>query len=349
MQAQNKLSSIVINLLIAIPTGILFFYLRIPLPWLLGPIIATLSYHSISNNRACWPVSLRDLALIVVGYSLGRAMTYETAQQILFTLPSIIIVTLLTLMFSMLVGYLTHQKTGISLASGILGSMPGGLMQMVLLSEEIRNADITAVILMQTLRILTVVFMVPFIATYGLAHPDSAFLFVPASTHQGVFVTSLPAIVIASLAAWLAYRLKLPIPFLIGPIFGTAAAVLCGYPALPVPRAVFNMAQISVGIYMGLGITLRSLRSLRKLFPYAMGGAVALVVFAFLLGLGLTWFIPATLLTTFLSTAPGGMAEMGMTAIALQADIATVLAYQLFRLFSILLAVPPLLKWGLNR
>ncbi len=347
MLTWSKLPSIIITLAVAAPAGFLFYDLRIPLPWLLGPIIATLIYNSLTR-RACWPVGLRDLALIVIGYSMGRTITLETAHQILVTLPSIFAVTLLTLTFSVALGTFTCRKTGISLASGILGSMPGGLTQMVLLTEEIKDADLNVVTLMQTIRILAVVFIVPFVATYGIAHLSGAPLPVPLNTGPSTLFSSLPGIVMAPAGAWLAYRLRLSTPFLLGPIFGTAAAVLCGYPAAPVPPLMLGTAQIFFGIYMGLGMTLSGLRQLGKVFPYAVGGAVALVAFTFLLGFGLTFLIPATLLTAFLGTAPGGMAEMGMTALMLHADIATVLAYQLFRLFAILLALPPLLKWRLN-
>jgi uncharacterized protein len=349
MHPRDKLLPVAITFLVATPAGFLLYLLRIPLPWLLGPIVATFVYNHISRNKARWPLILRELALIVVGYSMGRTISFETTRQIFAMLPSIAAVTLLTLTFSLVVGYYTHQKTGISLASSLLGSMPGGMLQMVLLVDEVRNADITVVIFMQTIRVLTVIFMVPFVATYGVAHFDVSQIPAPAGPFQDVSLSFVQAILIAPLAGWLARRLKLPIPFLLGPIIGTAALVLCGFPAPAVPRAMFNTAQVFVGIYLGLGVTSSSLKKLGGLFSYSFGGSAAMVAFAFVLGYVLTIFIPATLLTTFLGTAPGGMAEMGVTAIALDADIATVLAYQLFRLFSILLAVPPVLKWWLNR
>ena len=231
MLTKNTLLSITVTFLAAIPAGFLFYFLRIPLPWLLGPIVAILVYNSVGHHRPCWPVSLRDLALIIVGYSMGRTITADTIHHILLMLPSIVIITLLTLLFSLVVGYFTHLKTGISLSSGILGNMPGGLFQMVLLSEEIKDANITVVIFMQTIRILTVVFLVPFIATYGIAPIDSLTFSAPESAYQGLFSTSLPGIAMAPLGAWLACRCKLPTPYLLGPIFGTAAAGLCGYPA----------------------------------------------------------------------------------------------------------------------
>ena len=334
--------------LVAIPGGLLFDFLRIPLPWMLGPLTVTLLYNALSGQRARWPVHFRNAGLIVIGYSMGRTITFETAQQILANLPGMAAATLLTVLFCLGTGYITHRRTGISLASGVLGSMPGGLAQMIILSEEVRDADVTVVTLMQMTRVLAVVFIVPFVAIHGMAHPHSGVL--PLSgTAVPWNLAVLPAILAAPLGAWLAYLLKLPIPFLLGPIFATTAAVLAGCPAPPVPGPLIRTAQLFFGIYMGIVITLESLRRLGKVLPYAVGGAVLLVAFTYLVAFGLTVVTPANLLSAFLGTAAGGLAEMGIVALALGADVTFVLSYQLFRLFSILLVMPPLLRRRFRR
>jgi len=45
---------------------------------------------------------------------------------------------------------------------------------------------------------------------------------------------------------------------------------------------------------------------------------------------------PITFLTAFISTALGGMTEMGLTAMMVHADLSTVIAFQLFRLLFVL-------------
>ena len=334
--------------LVAIPGGLLFYFLRIPLPWMLGPLTATLLYNALSGQRARWSIRLRNAGLIVIGYSMGRTVTFETAQQILTNLPGMTAATLLTVLFCLGTGYITHRRTGISLASGVLGSMPGGLAQMIILSEEVRDADVTVVTLMQMTRILAVVFIVPFVAIHGMAHPHGGVL--PLSgTAVPWNLAVLPAILAAPLGAWLAYLLKLPIPFLLGPIFATTATILIGCPAPPVPGPLIRTAQLFFGVYMGIVITLESLRRLGKVLPYAAGSAVLLVAFTYLVAFGLTVVTPADLLSAFLGTAAGGLAEMGIVALALGADVAFVLAYQLFRLLTILLVIPPILRWRFRR
>jgi uncharacterized protein len=346
----SKVLTILTTGLVAIPGGFLFSFLHIPLPWMLGPLTITLIHHALRGKGTRWPVGFRNAGMVVIGYSMGRTVTVETTQQILINLPGMVAVTLLIVLFSLATGYLTHRQTGISLASGILGSVPGGLAQMVLMAEEIEDADVTAVTVMQMARVLAVLFIVPFVATYGIVHlpagpPAPA---VAAATHYGL-IAALPALLMAPLGAWLAVRLNSPIPFLLGSIFATAAAVLIGFPAPPVPRPLINTAQLFFGVYLGITISLESLRGVGKLLPWAIGGSVALVAFTYLVGFGLTLVTPASLLTAFLSTAPGGITEMGIVALTLGADVAFVLAYQLFRLFCLLLVAPLLLRRRFKR
>ena len=167
----------------------------------------------------------------------------------------------------------------------------------------------------------------------------------PAAADTGDAIASLPALLSAPAGAWLATRWKLPVPCLLGPIFATATNVLAGNPAPAVPPLLLNAALIFFGTYFVILIPLEHLRRMGKVFAYALGGSAFLLLFTSLLGYGLTFLTPASFLTTFLSTAPGGLSELGAVALALHANAAFVTAYQLFRLFSILLLVPVLLRW----
>lgn len=334
--------------LAGIPGGLLFQFLHFPIPWMLGPLTATLVYQAASGSRARWPVEFRNIALLFIGYSIGRTVSVETTRQLLDHLPAMAGVTVLTILFCMAMGYVTHRRTGISLSTSVLGSMPGGLAQMVVLAEEIRGADMAVVIFMQVTRVLAVIFIVPFVATYGMVHPPVQEASAPAAAAFG-FVDVLPAILLPLLGAWLAVLMKFPLPFMLGPILATAAAMLVGYEAPVIPRGVMNAAQLLFGIYTGRSIALESLRKLGKVLPYALGGAVILVAFSYMIALTLTWITPATLLTTFLGTAPGGLTELCIVALTLGADAAFVVAFQLFRVFAILLATPPLLRRKFNR
>jgi len=336
------------TLAVALIGGGAFFQLNIPLPWMLGPVTSIIAWVAFFGGKPYWPVSIRNIGLIALGYTMGRPFTPEAGQQVIAQFPEMALMTSLTILFSLLMSYVTFRQTGISLASCVIGGVPGGLAQMVLLGEEIPEADDTIVAFMQTVRVLGVVFSIPFLAISGLAGGASAAAapvaradLVPVITPAVLLMFAL----VVSAGAWLAVKIKLPTPHLLGPVLATSLLVLSGTPAPVLPPLAIIAAQVCMGTYIGKNIQLNSLESRwRTVLPYTLLNVAAVVLFSLALGWMLTLFIPATLVTGFLSTAPGGVAEMGLTAMLVNADLSTVVAYQTFRVLVILLILPIFLK-----
>lgn len=354
------------TILVTFAGGLLFTVIRMPLSWMLGPLTAVILWTAITRRKLTWNGGLRNAGLALLGYSMGLAFTMESAKQISSQLPSMFVATLLTIVFSLIVAYITARQTGISLASSAIGSIPGGLSQMVVLSEEIQDADGGVVAFMQTIRLLSVIFIVPFLTVHGLANGASAST--AALGQQGgsgdsllgsleawlqqigerpVFFCLVVALIVGS--AWLAGKLHFPTPQFLGPIIVGALLTIGGLEPLHLPSLLVLLSQWSLGIYMGLGIKLSSLSNWRKLLPYSIAGGVAVVGFCLVLSYGFTLIHPVSLMTSFLSTSPGGMTEMGVTATAVGADVSLVVAYQMFRILFILFIVPYALRWGFQR
>lgn len=334
---------IALTLAVALAGGGTFSQLNMPLPWLLGPVTSIVLWVAFFGGKPCWPVGIRNAGLLALGYTMGRPFTPEAGQQVVAQFPEMVLMTTLTILFSLLMSYVTFRQTGISLASCVIGGVPGGLAQMVLLGEEIPDADDTIVAFMQTIRVLGVVFSIPFLAIHGLGGPAAA---VQAGPGQQMTAGVMALFALAvSAGAWLAIKAKLPTPYLLGPVLATGILVLSGTPAPVLPPLVIIAAQVCMGAYIGQSIKLNSLESRwRTVLPYTLLNVAAVVLFSLALGWMLTFFIPASLVTGFLSTAPGGVAEMGLTAMLVNADLSTVVAYQTFRVLVILLIMPLLLK-----
>lgn len=335
---------ILITFIIGYGFGLLFSYLHIPIPWMLGPLAGITLVSPWLEGRIVWPVELRNTGLVLLGYMMGRPFTPEAGQQILDQLPIMAAIIVALVLFSLAIGYGTARWSGVNLASCVLGTVPGGLSQMVVLGEEIAGADITVVTFMQTARMLAVVFTVPFLLAHGFAGGPSAAVAQAAQLNPpGLAAWPLFAGVVL-LATLLAVKIKLPTPYLLGPMLGTALLVVNGVvaPAMPSPYTVG--AQLFVGIYMGTQIRLDEMARHRKIIPFTLLNVVAIVIFSLGLGYALAQGIPTSLVTGFLSTAPGGMAEMGLAALVFGGDTTTVVTYHLFRLLFILLIMPLVLK-----
>lgn len=322
--------------------GLLFFNIHSPLPWLLGPLAATILLGHLKPGGVCWPEALRNTGLLVLGYIMGRPFTGEVGLFILSQLPLMLAMTVVLILASLAAAYVTHRQTGLSLATSVLATVPGGLSQMVVLSEEIAGADVAVVTLVQTLRMLSVVFTVPFLTIHGLA--AGAVAAAPAAAAAAGPAGALPFAAAVIAGGLLAARLGFPTPYLLGPVLATAPLVIAGLPAPAVPQPLLTAAQIAVGIYMGSNIDLAGLTGWRKILGATLLNVVILLLVALLIGYYLAAAIPASLATAFLSTAPGGMAEMGLTAILVGADVSVVVGYNLFRVLFILLIMPIFLR-----
>ncbi|ATW28100.1 AbrB family transcriptional regulator [Candidatus Formimonas warabiya] len=337
------------TLLVSCAGGLLFQLIHTPLPWMLGPLSLVMVWRQLLKRPLWWPVEIRNTALVILGYIIGNSFSPVAAVQIFRQLPAMFICTMATVLFSLLIAYLTSRGTGMSLSTGILGSIPGGLTQMVALTEEIKGVDISGVIFLQTFRLLAVVFVVPFLVIHGLSGNTAPGNAAGASHSIWTFTPVDPAglaiyAAVALAATFLAWRLKAPTPFLTGPILGTAVLNMFGGTGPEVPRLLVIVAQLFMGAYMGQQMQLAGLSNWKRMLPFTLMGSLFLVLFSLVLGELLSMFHSVKLVNAFLSTAPGGISEMSITAIQVQGDLSLISAYQIFRVFFILFLVPPLLK-----
>lgn len=324
--------------------------LRVPLPWTLGPIAAISLYALKTGRRVHWPLKARNAALIVLGYAMGRPFTVETGYKILEQLPLMLLATAITVTAGVAVGYITHKKSGIGLSSCLLGCVPGGLSQMVVLAEELKDTDQTAVTIMQTLRMLSVVFSVPFLAMHVL-HDGNPLLAEAAAHVTPTGVTEIGMYALAAvLGAFFFRAIRLPTPFLLGPILSTSMFVLStGIAAPMVPGPLISAAQVMVGTYIGASINLAKIKNYHGLMPCLFAGVAGVLAVSLCMGYVVVQFTGMSFVTAFLSTAPGGVAEMGITALTVGADISTMTAYQLVRLLFIMLCFPYIVRFLLRR
>lgn len=331
-----------LTILVATCGGFLLEQINAPLPWTLGPVLAVSLTSLILRRQLHWPLLIRNIALIPLGYSMGRAFTVETGQAIVSQLPFMLMATFVTISAGIFSAWLMFRHTKINFTSCLLGCVPGGLSQMVILAAEMKEADLTAVTIMQTMRMLSVVFVIPFLAIHVLPAPGTAAAHLPeAIPSDNLLAFALMAI----LGAGIGKIIHLPTATLLGPLLATAAfLVLTGDIAPIIPLHYLNVAQICVGSYIGSSIDLRKIREYNGMGPVLIGSVLLVLAVSMSMGLLLSVLTPSDIATTFLSTAPGGLAEMGITALVVGADSSTMTAYQLTRLLFIMLCYPAIVR-----
>ncbi len=325
--------------------GFLLSLIDAPLPWMLGPVIVTAYRGYRQRKRIACPLWVRELAQLPLGYAMGRSFTAETALLIVQALPFMLLAAMLTVGAGLVSAWQMKKHSDIDLTSCLLGCVPGGLSQMVLLADEMPGADLTAVTILQTARMLSAVAVIPFLTIHALADADvqAAAAAAPLPPAEWSTVGLFALLAVAGMIA--AKLIHIPTASLIGPILATGAyLVATGGTAPAVPRFWLSIAQIGIGTYVGAGIDAARLHDYRGYWGSILEGIVIVLGASMLTALGICQLTGIGITTAFLGCAPGGITEMGVTALAVGADSAMMTAYQMARLLFIMLAYPIIVR-----
>lgn len=320
--------------------GSLLFYLRVPIPFMLGGIIMAAVVKFYLRPELRWPSAWRNLGLCVAGYSIGRNFTQETLIHLSQQAVGVMGSTVVAVGLSLLVAWFTYRHTFANLLSCIMGILPGGLNQMMLMAEEDPRVDANVVVMEQTIRLFGVIISVPFLAVHmlGASVVAPSFLSPPGENTGLTWLLLFP---VAGLGGWLARRGGIPTPMLIGPIFATAAfSVVWGGELQKVPNLLLDLAQINIGLFMGCMLDKKKLSETRVLFPYAVAGTVIMVAVSTVVARLLAHYYGFSVITGFLAMAPGGIAEMCLAGMSMGADVSTIVTYQIVRVLMMNLSVP---------
>jgi len=346
----NKLLRFSITLITAFIGGIIFTLLHTPIPWLLGPMAAVLVGARFEKISYYWPVRIRDAGLIIVGYSIGLSFTKTALLQIIAKLPSMLLMTVLLICFCAGIAYVVSKLTGVDYPTVLTGSIPGGLSQMIIFAEEMKGIDITTVTFLQVARLMMIIFFVPFLLFGPLfSHPSSS------HTTSDILERTIPPsgpffpliilfAVICVVSVILVKKLKFPTPYLLGPMLVTAIAGIAGLHGPSLSPMILDISQFMIGGYIGLLLKPEKLEHKAKIITLALLSGLLMEIGSVGLGLLLIHFYHITPSTSLLSLAPGGMDQMAILAHEVNADLSMVTGYQLFRLFFIYFAVPPMLR-----
>lgn len=144
--------------------GMLGVKLKVPAGALLGAMVAVAIYN-ISTNHGVIPNELKIGAQIIVGGVIGLNFTLEMVKSLkTMIVPALILIVGLT-SFSIVLGLIIHKVTGMDLLTALFSCSPGGLADMSILSEAY-GAETAKVVIMHSLRLMTVVSLFPLIFNY---------------------------------------------------------------------------------------------------------------------------------------------------------------------------------------
>jgi membrane AbrB-like protein len=355
MELMRKLGSYVVfrfflSLGVSVLGGLLFTAMHTPIPWLLGPMVFMLLGSQVAKWPLMWPVSIRDYGILIVGYSIGLTLTEEALHGILQQLPMMLLMTLLLIGLCVLTAYIASKVTDFDFPSLLVGSIPGGLSQMVSLAEEMKSINLTLVTFLQVTRLIMIVFCVPFLlfspwigGTTGGSSDQQQLIDV--ATWGALFPEILLYAPLCVAGAWVARKLRFPTAFMLGPMIVMCVIQLSTTMHTPsLPTSLLNVSQLMIGSHVGLMLKPEQLQRKTQTVTLAVISSVLLIAGALGLSYLLMNVFSLSAATSLLSMAPGGMDQMSIMAHEVNADLSVVSGYQLFRILFIFFIVSSVLK-----
>ncbi|MEE6450963.1 AbrB family transcriptional regulator [Gottfriedia acidiceleris] len=345
----NKWTQLFITFMIAIIGGFIFQLIKLPIPWLLGPMFFVLLLSKIKGIKLYWPSKIRDTAMIIIGYTIGLSFTSSTFIQIGHQLTSMILMTFLLILFTITISIIISKVFKIHYPTVLLGSIPGGLSQMIALAEEIKDIDFTIVTFLQISRLMMIIFMVPLLifSPFFNVHKSSileSIQHTSASWH-GLFPNIIIFAIFCTLFGILGKKINFPTALLLGPMIATIILNLSGLHGPALPSVILDCSQLMMGSYIGLLLKPENLNNKLKIVLVSVLSGVVLLTFSLVSSIFLTHIHTIDHISALLSLAPGGMDQMALIAKEVDADITVIMCYQLFRTLFIFIVVPYLLRY----
>lgn len=344
-----KAIRLLLTLLLATAAGEIFYLIHSPLPWLLGPLLATVVCVLLGFDKLWIPSSFRKGGLIVVGIVLGLRITPDIWQTMTQHIGQMLVATIFTLLIGMLNAWIMHRVHRIDLTTSIFSNIPGGLSEMVTLGQS-QGGNLQIISMFHSIRIVVIVALTPFLVTI-LSQKTITPVLSGGDQLFGVWAT-IVVLAAGIVGAFLASKLKMPAAFLLGPLFVTAVISLSdtfsgGTQALA--GWIVNGALIAIGVSIGAEFKRDEVLQYRKLFAASVVHSLVLFVLSISLAVILAFTSGIQLFTSILATAPGGIAEMSLTALATGADPLLVTAFQLFRVLFIVTIFSSCIRWYLRK
>ncbi|GAB5389952.1 MAG: AbrB family transcriptional regulator [Alphaproteobacteria bacterium] len=325
--------------------GFVFRMLEMPLPWMLGAMGATM-VAALARLPVVPPKPFGDPLRGTLGVMLGASFTPDLIEQAsayavsLSILPVFVVAVAAT-------GYLwLVRKQGIDPLTAYLSVMPGGLYSMMAIAEE-KGADLRRVSLAHGLRIMLLVFTLPFIIQVmegvSLGRPVDEFT-IASDLFALPVIDALILLACLVLGLPLGRVLRLPGASLLGPLILSVIAHLSGLTTANVPGDVIVLVQIGLGALVGCRFVGTSLDFLKRQLVMSLVLYVMMMVLALGFAFGIAALTGQSQAALLLAYAPGGVAEKTLVALALGVDPAFVIIHHLARLILVIVGAPVLMR-----
>lgn len=306
-------------------------WLRIPLPWVLGSM-AAVALLTLAGQGARQPMAFRRGAQVAIGTALGLGFTPEVVRQIgalgHWLAAGALFAVLMTMLFARVI-----QRLGrLDAPTSIYAVAVGASAEMALQAQR-AGADAAMVASAHAVRIVLVVSLASVVARLSGEHGGVLTADAAVPLLAGPWVAALA--LAAPAAGWFANRARLPNGWLLGPVILAGALAANGLHGRLHP-ALLDAAQVLIGWSLGQHLTRRFFAESPRVLAAAAAVTLCMLGLCVMLAWSVSRWGSVSLLTAFLSLAPGGTAEMAIVAKNFGIGAPIVTTFHFFRVITMI-------------
>jgi uncharacterized protein len=320
--------------------GFAFEHMATPLPWMIGPLLAMASARVAGLPVIAIPGG-RQAGQWIIGTALGLYFTPVVAERVSDIAWLIILGAVFAIGLGYACGFLLAVVGKTDRTTAVFASVPGGAAEMSILGERF-GARVDEVAAAQSIRILLVVVTIPTVFAALKLHGADPFLSGASEVHW----SRLFALLAATMAAgWVLQRVGVPNAFVLGALAVGIPLTASGIETSAVPKWMINAAQLLLGCALGARFNRSFLRRAPRFVAAVTLSVFVAMALSALFALGVARFTDIHPATLILATAPGGIAEMAVTARVLELGVPLVTAFHVTRVILLLACTAPLFAW----
>ena len=306
----------------------------VPLPWVLGAMLGT-AVVILAGLGARQALPLRRLDQVAIGTALGLSFTEDVVQQLISLGHWILLACTLSIGMSAVFSRAIQRMAQMDGPTAIYAVATGASSEMALQAQQ-AGANGAQVAAAHAVRIILVVSLASVVAQLSGANVG------PTYFSSGAPILSWPLgvlfLMLAPVCGWLAHRVRFPNGWLLGPVILAAAFAVTGTVGRVHPT-VLVLAQILIGWGLGQHMTRKFFIKSPRMLAAAALVTVAMLALCVLVAWGASQASATSLLTTFLSLAPGGTAETALIAKNYGISAPIVTAFHVFRVIATVLLI----------
>ena len=331
----------VLVIAISIPSAIIADYIKLPLAWFLGPMLAT-SVGALMGLKIKIPRIVLSSILILLGLYIGNYIDKDLFSQIHEWVFTSLIMLIYIILSIFIVSIYLQKFSKYEKKTSIFSAAPGALGPLMILAED-QKTDLSHVATAHLIRLIIIVTVFPFFVN---SYYDTDLGEFVQETLKNQDISNLLILIILSIIFIMIFdRLKIPAALLSGTLVASGFLQITEIASYQISAKIVDYCLLILGASVGCRFADKTFNEVAKNAIHSFVATFLLVFLGVIAAFAASLIIDKNFFTLLLSYCPGGIYEVAVIAIFFNLDPEFVSFHHIIRLLMILFIVPLILRF----